>query len=330
VTTDAPAAGGRVCAAVVTYNRAALLVDCLRALLAQTHALERIVVVDNASTDGTPERLAEEGLRDNPRILYERLPENGGGAGGFAHAVEVARELPCDWVWLMDDDAEAPPDALATLLASPPADDPATAALAQRVVNPDGTLQPGARGHLRRRPVALAESAYTGHPVVDYATFVGFCVRADAARAMDPPRADMFIWADDYEYCLRLRAHGVVRLVPESAIVHKDVGEHFLTRRGRLINRITGWSFGSTRYEGFWKNIAGVRNYVWIQKTYGGESALGAVRTVASFIVKALLYDERPLRRVPWIIRAGIDGRLGVFQTITPQEWRERVRRGEW
>jgi hypothetical protein len=33
---------------------------------------------------------------------------------------------------------------------------------------------------------------------------------------------------------------------------------------------------------------------------------------------------------VPWIIRAGIDGRLGVFKTITPQEWTERVRAGEW
>jgi GT2 family glycosyltransferase len=312
----------RVAAAVVTYNRKDLLAECLAALLGQTHPVQRIFVVDNASTDGTEEL---EILRDE-RVDYERLDANSGGAGGFAHALAKARDADIDWIWVLDDDAEPPADSLATLLAAPPARDPRTAALAQRVVNPDGTLQPGARGHLRGRPKALPEAEYQGYPVVDYATFVGFMVRADVARATDPPKAEMFIWADDYEYCLRIKAQGDVVLVPESRIVHKDVGEHFLTRRGAAINRLTGWSYGSTRYEGFWKNIAGVRNFVWIQKEYAGESALGAVRTVASFVVKALLYDERPLRRVPWIVRAGVHGRRGVFQNVTPQEWRERLR----
>ena len=311
----------RVVAAVVTFNRKDLLVECLRAILAQEHPVERVVVVDNASSDGT-ETLEVLG---DPLVDYHRLPENLGGAGGFAESVRRAREVDADWIWLMDDDAEPPPDALRSLLAAPPASDPGTAALAHRVVNPDGTLQPGARGFLRGRPVAMAEAEYVGHPQVDYATFVGFCVRMAAARAIDPPKAEMFIWADDYEYCLRLRPLGVVRVVPESRIVHKDVGEHFLTRRGALVNRVTGWSYGSTRYAGFWKNIAGVRNYVWIQKEYLGETRLGAVRTIASFVGKALLYDEKPLHRIPWIVRAGIDGRRGRFRNVTPQAWRARI-----
>jgi rhamnopyranosyl-N-acetylglucosaminyl-diphospho-decaprenol beta-1,3/1,4-galactofuranosyltransferase len=311
----------RVVAAVVTFNRKELLAESLRAILAQEHPVEQVVVVDNASSDGT-EDVPE--LRD-PRVRYERLERNLGGAGGFAHAVSLARELDAEWIWLMDDDAEPPPPALRTLLAAPPAADPGVAAVVHRVVNPDGSLQPGARGFLRGRPVAMPESDYAGHPRVDYATFVGFCVRMAAARAIDPPKAEMFIWADDYEYCLRLRPHGEVRVVPESPIVHKDVGEHFLTRRGALVNRVTGWSYGSTRYAGFWKNIAGVRNYVWIQKEYLGESRLGAVVTVAQFVVKALLYDEKPLQRIPWIIRAGVDGRRGVFRNVTPQAWRARI-----
>jgi rhamnopyranosyl-N-acetylglucosaminyl-diphospho-decaprenol beta-1,3/1,4-galactofuranosyltransferase len=311
----------RVVAAVVTYNRKELLGECVRAILVQEHAVERVLVVDNASSDGTEDLNV---LRD-PRVDYERLPENRGGAGGFARAVERAREVDAEWIWLMDDDAEPPPQALRTLLSSPPASDPGTAAVVHRVVNPDGTLQPGARGFLRGRPVALPESDYVDHPRVDYATFVGFCVRMAAARSIDPPKAEMFIWADDYEYCLRLRPHGDVRVVPESPILHKDVGEHFLTRRGRLVNRLTGWSYGSTRYAGFWKNIAGVRNYVWIQKEYLGESRLGAVRTVGQFVMKALLYDEKPLQRIPWIVRAAYDGRRGVFRNVTPHAWRARI-----
>lgn len=320
----------RVAAAVVTYNRKDLLVECLAALLEQTVPVQEVVVVDNASTDGTPELLRERGLLDDPRIRYERLEQNLGSSGGFARAVALAREADVDWVWVMDDDAEPPADGLERLLTSPPAADPATAAVCPAVASPDGSLQLGARGHFRGRPVALAAEEYAGHPVLGFSTFVGILVRARVARATDPPKAEMFIWADDYEWCFRLRRFGAIRLVPEARILHKDVGHGFQTRRGRVVNRLTGWSYGATPYDGFWRNICGVRNYVWIKKTYEDESPLGAAATVAQFVVKALMYDEKPFKRVPWIVRAGIDGRLGVFQNVTPQEWRARVAAGEW
>jgi len=44
---------------VVTYNRKELLRNCLAALLAQTAKVEHLVIVDNASTDGTAEWLRE-------------------------------------------------------------------------------------------------------------------------------------------------------------------------------------------------------------------------------------------------------------------------------
>ena len=318
-------AGARVCAAVATYNRKVLLVECLAALLDQTHPVERVYVVDNASTDGTEALLRQHGLLDDPRVVHERLERNLGGAGGFARAIDLARATGCDWVWAMDDDAEPTRDALAQLVASPSAADPGTAVLAQAVVSPDGSLQLGARGHFRGRPRPLLAAAYEAAPELDFATLVGILVRGSAARATDPPRADFFIWGDDYEWCFRLRAHGSIRLVPGSRIVHKDVGHGFETRRSRALNRLPGPSFGATPYAGFWRNMCGVRNFVWMKKTYEGQSALGAVGTVAQFALKALLFDERPLARIPWIVRAGIDGRLGIFQTITPSEWAARL-----
>jgi GT2 family glycosyltransferase len=322
-------AHARVCAAVVTYNRKQLLVECLDAVLGQTHSVERIFLVDNASTDGTEELLRERGLLDDPRIAYERLERNLGSSGGFARAVDLARRDGADWVWVMDDDAASPPDALALALASPWASDPGTAVLAQNVVNPDGSLQLGARGHLRGRPKGLTPEEHVPGVELGFVTFVGILVRGDVARATDPPKAELFIWCDDYEWCLRLRQHGTLRLVPASRMVHKDAGHAFQTRRGRIVNRVLRLGYAATPYAGFWRNICGVRNWVWIRKTYMGESALGAVATVGKFIVKALLYDERPVARVPWIVRAGIDGRLGVFQTITPQEWAQRIEREE-
>ena len=50
-----------VCAVVVTYNRKELLIECLKALKNQSRHLNAIYIVDNASTDGTPELLVENG-----------------------------------------------------------------------------------------------------------------------------------------------------------------------------------------------------------------------------------------------------------------------------
>ena len=48
-----------VCAVVVTYNRKRLLIECLEALENQTRPIDAIYIVDNASTDGTPQLLVE-------------------------------------------------------------------------------------------------------------------------------------------------------------------------------------------------------------------------------------------------------------------------------
>ena len=109
-----------IAAIVVTFNRKALLTHCLQALLAQSAPLWRIVVIDNASTDGTETALRQAGLLDQPIIHYTRLPENIGGAGGFAHGMQLAFDAGAEWFWLMDDDAMAEREALAALLALAP------------------------------------------------------------------------------------------------------------------------------------------------------------------------------------------------------------------
>jgi GT2 family glycosyltransferase len=317
------------CAVVVSYNRRELLVRCIEALLAQTHPLAGILVIDNGSTDGTRELVEERGLLD--RVRWVRLEENSGSSGGFAAGVERAREYDADWLWLMDDDAEPEPDTLERLLASPAARDEGTAALCPAVIGPSGAVDIGHRGHFRGRPQALPLDDYKpgSAPALGYFTFVGVMLRMAVARAAEPPRADFFIWADDYEYSFRIAQHGAIRLVPEARILHHDVGQKHTNRRSRFWNRLTGWSYVPTPIEAFWRNLCGVRNYVWIKMRYEGQGALGGWFTIAQFAVKSLLYDERPLRRIPWIVRFGRAGRRGEFKTIKPAEWVAMVRRGE-
>ncbi len=102
----------RVCAVVVTYNRKAMLGPCLQSLLQQTRALDHIIIVNNASTDGTPQYLAE----NFPTLQVLHLAQNTGGSGGFHAGMRWAYENGFDWAWVMDDDIETMPGALESLL----------------------------------------------------------------------------------------------------------------------------------------------------------------------------------------------------------------------
>ena len=101
-----------VLAVVVTYNRLELLKQCVAALEAQTAGCD-ILIIDNASTDGT-ERYGEE--KQGPGLVYERLKENTGGAGGFQYGVRWGTEQGYNYLWLMDDDTLPEKEALEKLL----------------------------------------------------------------------------------------------------------------------------------------------------------------------------------------------------------------------
>ena len=105
-----------VTAVVVTFNRKEFLSECLDGLLRQTHPVGHIVIIDNASTDGTAEFLSTAGYLKLDKIEYIRLATNTGGAGGFHEGVKRAYEYGAEWIWMMDDDVEPVPNALQTML----------------------------------------------------------------------------------------------------------------------------------------------------------------------------------------------------------------------
>ena len=70
----------KIVALVVTYNRKQLLKENIEALLNQNNNEFDILIVDNASTDGTEELVKS---FENNRIIYENTGANLGGAGGF-------------------------------------------------------------------------------------------------------------------------------------------------------------------------------------------------------------------------------------------------------
>ncbi len=83
-----------ICAVVPTFNRKVLLTACLTALLSQTRPLDEIILIDNASTDGTEELVKAR----FSQVTYVKLPENTGPAGGVGAGMRLAYEKGHDWI----------------------------------------------------------------------------------------------------------------------------------------------------------------------------------------------------------------------------------------
>ncbi|WP_051209290.1 glycosyltransferase family 2 protein [Thermus antranikianii] len=237
----------RVCAVIVTYNRKELLRECLQAVLSQTRPPDHVLVVDNASTDGTREMLKEE----FPQVEVLALPENQGGAGGFHEGMKRAYEAGYDWIWVMDDDAFPRADALALLLER---------AGEAKVLVPLLQSSEGHRygaGYWKGGYKADNLEALTHTPLrVEIFAFVGPLFHREVVKRVGFPRKEFFIWFDDVEYALRIRKQGIkVLLVPGSVVVHDNLGRRKkVSFLGRSKLRVDAPA---------WKLYYGVRNWGW-------------------------------------------------------------------
>src|SRR5436305_13406805 len=177
----------KVCAVVVTHNRKALLRQSLAALGSQTVPPDRILVIDNASADGTSGMVSGA----FPHAELVRLERNVGGAGGFHEGMRRAHETGADWIWLMDDDTIAAEDALEALLAAAePNGLPRPLLLASKAVWTDGRLHPmNAPGTDRRSFDRLVRAAARKLVPLRSATFVSLLVSRDAIDRHGLPRA---------------------------------------------------------------------------------------------------------------------------------------------
>jgi GT2 family glycosyltransferase len=309
----------RVTAVVVTFNRKALLLECLAALERQTYPVDRILVVDNASTDGTREAVEAAGRA----VDYLRLRRNGGGAEGFHYGVREALAGEPAWVWLMDDDCEPARDALERLLASAAAARAETGAVVPAVRTEDGRPLPLHRGRivsrLVRAPIQALGEAETAQPEAgcDFASFVGPLFRASALRTMGPPLREAFLRFEDLEYAARLREHGRMWLIRDAVVVHKEAAP--LT--GADAKSLWKDFSRTVAFKDQWKSLYGLRNTIWAGRRHGFVTGPAALSYVAMHVIGATLFDERKARMLRLIGLYAYDGWRGVFRSVPPPRW---------
>lgn len=185
-----------VAAVVVTYNRLALLRQCVEALRGQACD---ILIVDNASTDGTADWLAAQ-----PGLFSRNTGSNLGGAGGFSYGMRWAAEAGYDYVWVMDDDTLPKSDALEKLLEADEILKGNYGWLSSVALWTDGS-------ECKMNRQKLKKSYYDYSPLLKYglvqaeqATFVSLFLRRETILRVGLPIKEFFIWGDDIEFTRRI------------------------------------------------------------------------------------------------------------------------------
>jgi N-acetylglucosaminyl-diphospho-decaprenol L-rhamnosyltransferase len=217
---------------IVNWNARDPLARCLRSLDTRF----QVVVVDNASSDGSAEMVA----RDFPRVALLRQAKNHGFAGGVNLARRVATS---ERLLLLNPDIEASGDAIDALAEALDAD-PQVGAVSGRLVNPDGTPQRGF--NVRRFPtlgsiaadLLLIDHLWPNNPAtarylalelsdaepvdVDQPAAACLMVRASVFDALGGLDEQFFpAWFEDVDFCRRVHAAGFrIRYEPRASFIH--------------------------------------------------------------------------------------------------------------
>lgn len=291
----------KIFAVVVTYNRKNLLENCLQAISKQDLPLDGVLIVDNASTDGTYEWLAPWVAENIPQAQILRLGENTGGAGGFSAGIGEAIRCGADWVWVMDDDAEPRFDALAALMrvANDSRQIYGSLAVCGEYTSWVTTVVHPALGEIE------VASAVPACATVQSLPFLGFLIHKELVAEIGLPDAEFFIAADDIEYCVRAQKSGAKIIISGESRI-----EHPKTRPYKI--GILGHTMVCLDLPP-WKRYYDTRNRLLIaRKYYGYRLWTQAVPGTLVRMVVSMLRQPGKLAQARAFWAGAFDGLLGI------------------
>jgi GT2 family glycosyltransferase len=208
-------------------NRRADTLACLESLYAGSYARHTILVLDNASTDGSVAAISEH----FPQVKIVTLSENLGYAGNNNVGIAAALELGADWVFVLNEDTILAPDCIAQLVAAGEAS-PQIGIVGPLVFHHDepaliqsagGRMGPGWEAWHIAQNEPFSEQ-FHGPQSVDWISGCAIMVRRAAIEQIGPLDERFFYYWEETEWCLRARRAGwLIQLAPQARLWHKGV-----------------------------------------------------------------------------------------------------------
>jgi GT2 family glycosyltransferase len=307
---------------VLNWNGLAYVRDCLRSLLAQTHPSYRVIVVDNASTDGSREVMQDE----FPEATLIALPENLHFARGTnAGIIEALKDPQCAYVVTLNNDTRVDSEWLAELVR--PAREPTVGSVASKMLFMDRPGILDSTGILVARDGSGTDRGWFerdegqyDHALDVFGPSAGAALyRREVLDAVGLLDADFVAYYEDLDLAWRARLAGwESRFAPAAVVLHKysasssplDPWKTYQGERNRIWNLVQNYP---------WRHVAlGTGWYVarlaWAlgRHTFPSESPAGMERPRFSTLVKAMA-------------RGGLDGYAGI-----PKALEKRRRRKEF
>ena len=252
----------KIAISIINYQTCDLTLNCVRTVLDDIGALDaRVVVVDNASGDGSAAMIAE-WITAQPvgtPVELVRSTTNTGFSGGHNQGIAA---VEAEYYLLLNSDAVLRPGFLRAILAAAVAH-PKAGLIAPRIETDAGEVQvsqfrfhnpwselvraagagPIARA-LRRRVVALDPPV--DPDAVEWASFACILLRGDMVRALGPMDEGYFLYFEDAEYCLRARRAGWgIALAPEAVAVHFRGGSGPVKKNAKARKRLPAYYYSS-------------------------------------------------------------------------------------
>ena len=217
-----------VACVVVNWNGWRDTLACLRTLACQAAQPLHVIVVDNGSTDESVARIGDwiAEVRACP-TTFSLLPspENVGFARGANLGIRQALNQGAEFVWLLNNDTECPPDTLAKLLRT--ARDGEGTGIVGTVLfyhSDPSRVQAWGGGHISR--LTGTATHYLQPTVVEtdsYVTFASVLIRAAVFQEIGLLHEGYFMYYDDSDFCLRMaRTAWKIAIAADTAVLHKE------------------------------------------------------------------------------------------------------------
>jgi GT2 family glycosyltransferase len=210
-----------VCCVIVNWNGWQDTVECLQSLIVQDYNNLDILVVDNASSNDSVQRIRA----TCPNVQIIEAAANLGFSAGCNIGVREALKRGAEFIWLLNNDTIAPPDTLTRLIAAAQPNSGVIGTVLRYLHDPRLIQAWGGGNVVRWLGYVTHFTAPTRFGRNTYLTFASVLIRKEVFLDIGLLDERYFMYFDDSDFCFRARTAGwQLTIAPDTAVLHKEGG----------------------------------------------------------------------------------------------------------